>query len=346
MSRIRARRVAFTLVELLVVIAIIGVLVGLLLPAVQSAREAARRAQCSNNMKQLGIALHSYHDAHSALPRGNFETDGTGNGFSYRSWQGFSAQTMLLPFLDQVGIYDQLNFDNNAYNAVNAALGRNKIAGFLCPSDSPRFSNAPGNSYVVSSGPSMFYLGGNAGASATNPVVQTNHQVGMFNYRVTVRFNDVTDGLSKTIAASEIMHGDGENGTYSLGDTVRGVGRPGGFPNSFPTTAQVEAWGDSCSAGAASNSRGDSGANWIRGDLNQTVFNTLTNPNSPYPSCLSCSGCGASDNWGMVTATSRHPGGVTVLLGDGNVTFISDSIDNSTWQLLGATNDGNIVQTN
>ncbi|QDU64544.1 hypothetical protein Pan216_54340 [Planctomycetes bacterium Pan216] len=170
----------------------------------------------------------------------------------------------------------------------------------------------------------------------------------MFNYRVAVSYRDITDGLSKTIAASELIHGDGENSTYTHGDLVRGAARPGGFPHSFPTTAQIDAWGATASSRTGvtgtGSPRGDTGANWVRGELSQTIFNTLLTPNSPSPSCIICSSCSASDGYGMIAARSRHPGGVHVMMGDGSTRFVSDTIDGQTWQFLGSVSDGEIVQ--
>ena len=127
------RRSAFTLVELLVVIAIIGILVGLLLPAVQAAREAARRMQCSNNLKQLGLALHTYHDVHNALP---WSTTYYGPDGTYETNRGWAWSAMLLPFIEQGAAYNQINFgDYIPTNPGNLAVIAHAVPGAVCPSD-------------------------------------------------------------------------------------------------------------------------------------------------------------------------------------------------------------------
>ncbi|QDU06475.1 DUF1559 domain-containing protein [Gimesia chilikensis] len=344
----------FTLIELLVVIAIIAILIALLLPAVQQAREAARRSACKNNLKQLGLAMHNYHDTHSIFPRGNFERyDASTYGYGNYSYFSFSAQTMLLPFMDQAPLYNQFNFSLAPNQGVNDTAKRAVIPAFLCPSDTRRILNGggyglgPGNSYAVSAGPSIYWFGS---APSTNTSPQNlQHQVGMFNYRKTVRLRDIIDGSSNTIAASEIMMGDGNNSTTLVdrGDTVRGGSR-GSTASSFPALSDLKGWGASCQAmistlPAATAPRGDTGSNWVYGNGGLTVFNTLLNPNSPYPNCVTCVSCGTNDAPGLFPARSRHTGGVHVLMGDGATRFVSDNIDNTTWQSLGGIADGRVL---
>eukprot|EP00475_Leptophrys_vorax_P003448 TRINITY_DN12047_c0_g1_i1.p1 TRINITY_DN12047_c0_g1~~TRINITY_DN12047_c0_g1_i1.p1 ORF type:complete len:244 (-),score=19.27 TRINITY_DN12047_c0_g1_i1:451-1107(-) len=202
-SRRPARSRGFTLIELLVVIAIIAVLIALLLPAVQQAREAARRTQCKNNLKQFALALHNYHDTFTLFPRAVNGSiyDGQGDG-----WRSYSAQAMMLPYIDQAPLYNQINFsanaccDNGGGPANNdAVMGKIKIGAFVCPSSEvPGNITAP-NSYAVCNG-------SNTGFDADQNQGQQN---GMFNRYQLVRMGDCTDGTSNTIFASEILMSDG-----------------------------------------------------------------------------------------------------------------------------------------
>jgi prepilin-type N-terminal cleavage/methylation domain-containing protein/prepilin-type processing-associated H-X9-DG protein len=193
------RRRAFTLIELLVVISIIGVLVALLLPAVQRAREAARRISCTNNLKQVGIALHQYHDGHGCLPMGyTWKTDYVRGGFGWGS--------MILPGLEQTPLFNAANFSLPLWNQVNTTVAATAISFLLCPSDetsSGRFLERDGFRYADSSYVACF----GPGNMDANP----DDRRGLFSRNSSTKFADVTDGLSQTLAASE-RH----NGTYSI----------------------------------------------------------------------------------------------------------------------------------
>ncbi|QDT65393.1 DUF1559 domain-containing protein [Calycomorphotria hydatis] len=350
----RQSKFGFTLIELLVVIAIIAILIALLLPAVQQAREAARRSQCKNNLKQLGLALHNYHDAHNIFPRGNFEKANTNCGYGGYSYTGISAHTMLLPYVEQTAVYNEFDFNQAFDQSPNRDAKTARITTFLCPSDLDRIPNGtsrnlgPGNNYVLSGGANIWWFTNGCGYPDPTPA-QIDHQNGMFNYRVNVRMRDVTDGTSNVIAASEHIKGNGLGWTaadYEEGSTIRGAAKPGGTPNSFLSQAQINAWLSVCetrSSAGSNGPRGDTGANWASGNLGQTIFNTLANPNTEFGTCITCASCNASDGQGFFSARSRHIGGVNVLMADGSSHFISDNIDNGTWQMLGARNDGGVV---
>jgi len=197
----------FTLIELLVVIAIIGLLIALLLPAVQAAREAARRAQCINNLKQMGLALHNYVSANGdAIPWG------------IGPWSDdWSAQTMLLPYVEQGALFNSINFFHNmswgpAY-AANTTATYATISGFLCPSDADKVTNAEGhNNYMGNAGsaPNNFY-GGTGGSNGDNGFAGLFMWWGGNNGQpvITVRLRDITDGTSQTAAFSERVKGIG-----------------------------------------------------------------------------------------------------------------------------------------
>jgi prepilin-type N-terminal cleavage/methylation domain-containing protein/prepilin-type processing-associated H-X9-DG protein len=197
MTRREAR--GFTLIELLVVIAIIGILVGLLLPAVQRAREAARRINCVNNLKQVGIALHGYHDAHAALPMGYVHAPGYVRG-------GFGWGTMILPGVEQKPLFDAANFDTPIWGDANTTVVTAAIAFYLCPSDETsrgRFLEREGfryamGSYVASFGPGDM------------DEFQEDRR-GLFSRNSGTRFSQVEDGLSQTLAA-----GERHNGTFAV----------------------------------------------------------------------------------------------------------------------------------
>ena len=326
------RKRGFTLIELLVVIAIIAILIALLLPAVQQAREAARRSQCKNNLKQFGLALHNYHDTHGVFPQATFGSM-YDSGAGTNAWRGFSAHTMLLPFLDQAPLYNQINLnvmysDNNTANndPTNLVLSRTKIPAFICPSDSRWRGAEAGNNYVVSAGPATFWQ---------RPQSQS---IGMFNNEATIGFRDLLDGSSNTIAASEGIKGDNDGSSFRVeSDLVRGISI--GFADVRPSRADLDAYGQSCLA-SSSNHHSHEHREWMNGIGGQTVFNTLNTPNSPNPDCHECTGCSWYDSRGVWTARSRHTGGVHTLMGDGAVRFVSENIDFDNWHRLGHIADG------
>ena len=331
MPRSLSRRAGFTLIELLVVIAIIAILIALLLPAVQQAREAARRSQCKNNLKQYGIAMHSYHETTKLFPKGAFHSSVVNN--SQSDWRSYSATVMLLPYMDQGPIYKRFNLNGPAQN--NDALAATLKGGMVvCPSDSlPGNGEAPSN-YVYCAGTNVVHTNGAFGIAA-------NDQNGMFNNCVNVNTSDVRDGTSNTIAMSEQVVAGNVSGGNDYSRIKQAVGRPGGFPDSFPTKAQVDAWSASCNASGSfgGNTGNLAGRFWHRGLHGLTQFSTLLAPNALTFNCTeNCPNCDP-DGRGMIAARSRHPGGVHSLMGDGATRFINNSIDFTTWGRLGARND-------
>ncbi len=200
-----SRRNGFTLVELLVVIAIIGILVGLLLPAVQAAREAARRMQCSNNLKQLGLSLHNYHDTYNRFPMTAVDGGGTTGIF-----------VRLLPYIEQNNLFNQVRYDGNYL--VNLPLSKTKISTYLCPSGPREFSLAVTN-HEADCYTTHYY--GNPGPIGTNALTgqpygrDTSRESagfgeyatdGVFHLRSELNFGSITDGTSNTIAFGEISY--------------------------------------------------------------------------------------------------------------------------------------------
>jgi prepilin-type N-terminal cleavage/methylation domain-containing protein len=309
-SRLTRRFKAFTLIELLVVIAIIAVLIALLLPAVQQAREAARRTQCKNNLKQLGLALHNYNDTHNKLPSNTGGVDTAGNfrvidGPTYGA--GFLVH--LLPFFDQAPLYSSINFSSNRYPLASTSTPayQNAILPALrCPSHTPRnailvsFSNyspSLGAQAMGSASGCTLYPGNSLGdgSSGNSDSAAANATSGIYSRGgFSARFRDVSDGLSNVIF---------------MGET-----RP------------------DCS---------DHGINYGWADANQWYATTAP---INYDTCGSAGGCGANNSWNTSMGfKSLHVGGAQFLMGDGTVRFISENIDYTTYQRLGGRADGNTV---
>ena len=272
MRRIRS---GFTLVELLVVIAIIGILVGLLLPAVQAAREAARRMQCGNNVKQLALAFHNYESAFKSVPRtatpafDDIRLPPAQTG----SWNGYSALVGILPYIEQTNVFNQFTFRQYHYQGAALTAGRTPIPGFLCPSDRAYRSTTElgQNNYGVSEGP-------NAGWGLT-----FSWRNGFFQRDLNNKFGDMTDGLSNTIMLAEFVKGDGDNATLTnMGDFIRGVP----FPNSpvskrFITQTDLDAYGALGLADGTDPTKQQvtAGFRWFAPGFYNAAINTMAPPN-------------------------------------------------------------------
>ncbi|WP_253153845.1 DUF1559 family PulG-like putative transporter [Stieleria tagensis] len=331
----------FTLVELLVVIAIIGILVGLLLPAVQSAREAARRMQCQNNMKQLGLALHNHMSVFRAFPPGNVNYDENGNRFKTGGWQhgqnelGWHWLPMLFPYIEQEGLWDKVErcdadqsghtanpCDHCEYMDSNDNFGRDQLPAFShCPSaitDNVQFTDgsygleslAKGNNYAASWGSGNMLSWEDPktrGAFGTYYVHQDkiiNNGIAGDRYqnRNGRGANDFTDGLSNTVALAEVIS----------------------------------------SASGGSDQRTDIRGVWMSPAMGATIFTAFLNPNSREKDTLAACdetigdevrpniACLEERDTADVYAASRsyHSGGVNALMADGSVRFVTESIDN------------------
>ncbi|TWU20690.1 Type II secretion system protein G precursor [Novipirellula galeiformis] len=315
----RRSKMGFTLVELLVVIAIIGVLVGLLLPAVQAAREAARRMSCSNNMKQLGLALHNYHDTNNSLPFWSHGSHG------HAHYSGFIA---ILPFVEQQALYDQIT-TTTTINGVtyqpydlypdSARTGYTpyftQIPGLVCPSD-PR----AGNKQASDRGRNSY----NFSVGDWTPFWSDSNTRGPFARLKAFNFSAILDGLSNTIAMAERGMGDG---TVVSGGRVKGgvaLTHPsvGATPDANNPIACLATLGANGMYKSTFSVKSSAGIAWSHGFVGETMVNTILPPNGPS--------CGLTNDWGnrsFATASSYHPGGVMALKCDGSVSFITDSID-------------------
>ena len=359
----RSGRSGFTLIELLVVIAIIAVLIALLLPAVQAAREAARRSQCVNNLKQIGISLHNYHDVVQALPW----------GAGPWGWNDWSTHVMLLPYMEQTPLYNALNFrngcaDGNCGNINTTAVNR-QIATFLCPSDPDRLTSARGhNNYMGNAGsaPNSFYGWNAQSKGAQGPYagifcfigvacdVPPAPPCGVANGQApfSIGFRDILDGLSQTAAMSERVKGIGSNNRdfgFDGGNPSSSFVNAPGVANNGQVTGDAGpmAFYNSCRTFnpvrpvtvALLDNQDASGARWDVGYAPDTRYVHVMPPNPPFQ-------CGGdNDDAGRqagYSASSRHSGGTNVLFCDGSVRFVKNSVSAQTWWGLG-TRAGNEV---
>jgi prepilin-type N-terminal cleavage/methylation domain-containing protein len=336
----RIRRRGFTLIELLVVIAIIAILIALLLPAVQQAREAARRTQCKNNLKQLGLALHNYHDAHGRFPPTVTNTSASGSACG--SWQanpGVSAMTMLLPYFEQVAVYGQYDFNMgttrrdfagaSVVSGVNDRLHQTNLPMLQCPSDPNQDIQFTGSCTIVASPTwqsGTFWGGINyvfcAGTTASfdlrgaNAAGQFFHDHGgIFQQNGRRGLTDVVDGTSNTLAGGEVLWVDHHNNSQQGNGT-------GGKPH----------WATGIATQMSFSTAGGINANW-------RAF--ATGPGGCRgPNTTSGAFCGGPRHAAL---QSQHIGGAQVVLADGSVRFLSENISQATLNQLATCQGGEIV---
>jgi len=329
-------RKAFTLIELLVVIAIIGVLIGLLLPAVQKVRDAADRVKCQNNLKQLGLALHDYHDSNKSFPP---STPDFNNGSRSTTPMGnentINGLVLMLPYLEQEPLYAVISkpYTDSSGNSANP-WGPPRDYGFYAPwqADIPllhcpasplgsqytetaqgTFNNKSRRNYVFCTG-DLIYC--NYCYSSTDPNPSSRKYRGVFGFDSHTKLTSITDGTSNTIAMSEQAGNASSNDIHGLFvNNISGL-------NTNPATCLAQATGDEYKSGTGVYTTRPLTALWHDGEGIYGTFQTVLPPNSP-----TCASDNYGDNWGLTSATSYHPNGVNVLMADGSVHFISDSID-------------------
>ncbi len=370
----------FTLIELLVVIAIIAVLIALLLPAVQAAREAARRTQCVNNLKQIGLGIANYSSSNGSFPMGGIPISNSGvvpPSGDLTSWGGWSGMATMLPFLEQTPLYNSINFSVPCLHSAgvgaegNSTVVFTKINAFLCPSSPPysgmtnpvpggAIAPSPGNNYFASCGSSMCaHAGGGRFGLYSDPSAAPN---GPFQHGGTsFSERDITDGTSNTIAFGEFRSGDANPNKLTLPqDIIVASSEPSGasarsntgYLTSMPVGGLIlNNWLTQCASLAPASANGSGktqysfvGEMWAEGLLGRAMGNVLVAPNSQYPYCVYSFGGGdTDDDYGNVGLSSFHPGGANVAFCDGSVHFLKNTTNQLTVWQLGSRAQGEVI---
>jgi prepilin-type N-terminal cleavage/methylation domain-containing protein/prepilin-type processing-associated H-X9-DG protein len=343
MEHFMSRHRGFTLIELLVVIAIIAVLIALLLPAVQSAREAARRIQCTNNLKQMGLGLHNYESVAGAFPPSDV-LQGVAGKTNTVAWRnGFSAQARILPLMEQGVMFNAINFIYDHRSAQNSTVVGSAVAFFTCPSDINAtqrtafpFGTACVTSYGVNGG-DWFVWEGFVGQPITR---------GPFGPNLSRRFSEFRDGLSQTALAADVK-------VYQpfcrTGGQFANINDPINIPPPTADPYAVAPEYNSALCGADPPAMAHTA--WVDGNIQETGFTTAWPPNKAILNHTNLADLDlqtklitqGGPTFAAITSRSYHPGGVNTLLGDGSVRFIKSTIDGNIWRSLGTVAGGEVI---
>lgn len=324
----RNHRRGFTLVELLIVIAIIGVLAGLLLPAIQSAREAARRSSCTNNLRQMALATLMFHDVKKSFPIARQGDE-----------DAFGQHTELFPYLEEGTITFQFNY--------KLKPGKNparfiKVPLFLCPSDiEDRMWDKDNNAHQFDWGKNNYRAcaGSEFGLTSDNnqPTAKEKNN-GIFLTNQAIRLAQVTDGSSHTALFSEALRGDADDNNIEVESDLFQIG--GGAGTNTTQKVYNAAMKLNLSTMRGANKQTSyAGRNWINGNYMTTRYNHVMPPNTFSVT----RGNSPNNKGGAITASSRHSGGVNLALADGSVTFINDGIELMVWRAFGSRNGNELI---